>query len=125
MISPANLNLVMYNCTTAAAALQDRGLVEMTMRCGKESRVFVRVEGFYNEMSDNAGYAVEGCKAIVMPVLGGANGKANVSEYEQLISDGFLLTWDPLPLAGKFAHPSNHLSIKFLAKTSAVPLASF
>jgi hypothetical protein len=106
MISPANLNLILYNCTTAAAARQDRALVEMTrMRCGnQQSEVFIRAAGSYNETSDYAGYAVKGCKAIVMPVLGGANGKANASEYKQLISDGFLLTWDPLLPPRKLTH---------------------
>jgi hypothetical protein len=90
------------------------------MRCGKESNAdaFVSVGGFYNGTN---GDAIQGCNATVLPVLGSKSGTANASDYEQLISDGFLLTWDPPPLASKFAH----LSIKFLAKTSVVPLASF
>uniref|UniRef100_A0ACD5TR45 Uncharacterized protein n=1 Tax=Avena sativa TaxID=4498 RepID=A0ACD5TR45_AVESA len=117
--SPTNLNLILYNCTMAAVAevRQNGALVQTRMRCGNESRVFARVEGFYNETSSNAGYAVEGCEAIVVPVLGGAN----ASNYEQLISGGFLLSWDglhPVPLAGKFPHPSNNLSIKFLPRMS-------
>jgi hypothetical protein len=45
-ISPVNLNLIFYNCTSVAAttaALQDQALVEM--KCATESHTFVRVEG--------------------------------------------------------------------------------
>ncbi|KAM0858294.1 hypothetical protein ACQ4PT_047917 [Festuca glaucescens] len=104
-ISPNNLNLMLYNCRTtavSAAVRRKRALAETRLRCGNESQMFVGAAGSYNETSDNAGYAIDGCEAILVPVLGGANGKVNMSDYEHLISDGFLLTWDglpPLPLA--------------------------
>jgi hypothetical protein len=95
-ISNINLNLILYNCTEAAR-LDDRGLVETKMGCGNQHKVFVSMGGRYDETSDYGGYAVEGCDAFVMPVLG-SSGEANASHYEQLISNGFLLTWDqPLP----------------------------
>ncbi|XP_071683181.1 uncharacterized protein [Lolium perenne] len=82
-ISPANLDLVMYNCKEEVAGARS-----------------------YDEMSDYASYAVEGCDALVIPVLG-SSGNGNASNYEQLIRDCFLVTWDdlPLPLARKFTHP--------------------
>jgi hypothetical protein len=120
-ISPANMDLVLYKCTAEAAAVARRDSKLVPMRCGKEinADAFVSAGGFY------VGDAIRGCNATVVPVLGSKSGMANASDYEQLISNGFLLTWGPPPLASKFAHPSNHLSIKFLAKTRAVPLASF
>uniref|UniRef100_R7W819 non-specific serine/threonine protein kinase n=1 Tax=Aegilops tauschii TaxID=37682 RepID=R7W819_AEGTA len=42
---------------------------------------------------------MEGCDATVVPVLGSLSGKTNASDYQHLIKDGFLLTWeDPLPI---------------------------
>ncbi|XP_044346060.1 uncharacterized protein [Triticum aestivum] len=98
-ISPINLNLVLYNCTSeaAAAALSRRGgeLVQIRIRCGNQSEVFVRTTGRYNETSSYDSY--EGCNTVIMPVLI-SSGEANTNDYEQLISDGFLLTWaHPLP----------------------------
>ncbi|XP_040257848.1 uncharacterized protein [Aegilops tauschii subsp. strangulata] len=101
-ISPVNLNLMLYNCTeaTAAAALR-RGteLVRTRMRCVNETRVFVRAAGRYDGTSGYGGYAVQGCIAAAVPVLGrgSSSGEANASDYEQLINDGFLMTWDPPP----------------------------
>ncbi|XP_047053558.1 LEAF RUST 10 DISEASE-RESISTANCE LOCUS RECEPTOR-LIKE PROTEIN KINASE-like 2.4 [Lolium rigidum] len=96
-IDPINLNLVMYNCTSASMVRQDRELEQTRMRCGNESQVFVRTEGSYDETS-----AMEGCDTlVVVPVLGGANGKANTSDYEQLISGGFLLKWQRAPVSGR------------------------
>lgn len=121
-ISPVNLELILYNCTAAGAmaARRNRALEETGLRCGNEKEVFVRKGRLYDEMRDNAtGYTVDGCGAIVVPVLQ-SSGDANTSGYEKLIKDGFLLTWDdpslPLPVAGKFTHPSNLLSLKFLVK---------
>jgi hypothetical protein len=99
-IDPINLNLVMYNCTAAAVARRDGELEQTRMRCGNESQVFVRTEGSYDETR-----AIEGCDTpVVVPVLGGANGKANTSDYEQLIGGGFLLKWQRAPASGKFSH---------------------
>jgi hypothetical protein len=107
-ISNINLNLILYNCTEWARR-DDRGLVETKIGCGNQHKVFVSIGGHYDDTS-NSGYAVEGCEAIVVPVLGGAaNMEANASNYEQLIRDGFLMTWDATPLAQdasrKFGHP--------------------
>jgi hypothetical protein len=95
-------------------------LEETRLRCGNENEVFVRAGRLYDERSDDAAvYAIDGCEAIVVPMLRSA-GDAYASDYEQLINDGFLLTWDgpstPLLVAGKFTYPLNLLSIKFLAK---------
>lgn len=93
-VNPANLNLIFYNCTKTMAH-QGRALAEM--RCVNTSNTFVRSGVRYDAIGDYADYALEGCDAIVMPVMG-SFGEANRSDYERLISDGFLLTWDlPLP----------------------------
>ncbi|KAM0858292.1 hypothetical protein ACQ4PT_047915 [Festuca glaucescens] len=100
-ISNINLDLILYNCTEAVHR-NGRGLVETKMGCGNQHKVFARVGGRYNETSDYGGYVVEGCDTCVVPVLGlssKANGGANASDYERLIHDGFLLTWDPPSLA--------------------------
>jgi len=111
-IGLANVNLVLYNCTDASAARRDDGeLVETRLGCGNETQVFVRVEE-----EDDETRAIQGCDAVVLPVLGGANGKPNASDYERLIADGFLMTWDnttTTPLGRKFTHP-NHLLVKFI-----------
>jgi hypothetical protein len=57
--------------------------------------------GGYDETSDYEGYAIEGCDAAVMPVVG-SSGEANASNYERLIKDGFLLTWKQPPATGMF-----------------------
>ncbi|XP_051222838.1 LEAF RUST 10 DISEASE-RESISTANCEUS RECEPTOR-LIKE PROTEIN KINASE-like 1.2 isoform X2 [Lolium perenne] len=95
-ISNNNLNLILYNCTEAP-----RGLVETKMGCGNQHKVFVGAVGSYVETSGNAGYAIKGCNACVLPVLG-SSGKANASDYEQLINDGFLMSWEnPPPPLGR------------------------
>ncbi|WVZ72177.1 hypothetical protein U9M48_020679 [Paspalum notatum var. saurae] len=88
-ISPVNLNLIFYNCTKIAPEV-DRGLVET--KCGNS--LFVRVGGHYNDSSNYTQYSVEGCSTTLVPVLG-AFGNASANSYEELISDGFLLTWQP------------------------------
>nr|CDM80930.1 unnamed protein product [Triticum aestivum] len=98
-IAPVNMNLILYNCTKAAGAAalaQDRELVQTRMRCGDESEVFARAGGRYYETTDYGG-GHEGCDAAVMPVLGTWAGEVNASDYERLISDGFLLTWQSPP----------------------------
>ncbi|CAM0878996.1 unnamed protein product [Alopecurus aequalis] len=110
-IDPVNQNLTMYNCTKASAARRDdKELVETRMRCGNESQVYVRTEGSYGETS-----TLEGCGAgVILPVLGGANGEANASDYERLIRDGFILRWGweehDRPLARKFTRLNHVLS---------------
>ncbi|XP_062194104.1 LEAF RUST 10 DISEASE-RESISTANCE LOCUS RECEPTOR-LIKE PROTEIN KINASE-like 2.4 [Phragmites australis] len=87
-ISPVNQDLVFYNCTKAPAPAARMRLVKT--RC--HNIMFVSVGWRYD---DNSGsYFLEGCSATVVPVLGGS-GKANASNYEKLIRDGFLLTWPP------------------------------
>jgi hypothetical protein len=94
-ISNTNLNLILYNCTEMVRP-DERVLVETKMGCGNQHKVFVRVGGRYNETSDYGGYAIEGCDAWVLPVMG-TNGSAKAGDYKRLISDGFLLTWYPPP----------------------------
>ncbi|KAK1660593.1 hypothetical protein QYE76_048752 [Lolium multiflorum] len=96
-ISPANLNLVFYNCTKTAAGVARQDGTRVERRCANEGDMFVSARGFYGETSGYTGF--EGCDSTVMPVLG-SSGKLNASDYKQLISDGFLLTWDP-PLLGR------------------------
>ncbi|VAH71665.1 unnamed protein product [Triticum turgidum subsp. durum] len=96
-IDPVNLNLILYNCTEEAAAgalaRQDRGLVHTRMRCENKWEVLVRVGVPHDPSGHYASYALEGCAAIVVPVPGSSAG-ANASDYEGLIRDGFLLTWE-------------------------------
>jgi hypothetical protein len=111
-IDPISLNMIIYNCTNASpVARQDRELVETRMRCVNDSQVFVSLERGQDEMR-----GVEDCRAVGLPVIGGANGEANASDYDQLIRNGFTLRWDreappPPTLARKFTHP-NHLFCK-------------
>ncbi|XP_044407124.1 LEAF RUST 10 DISEASE-RESISTANCEUS RECEPTOR-LIKE PROTEIN KINASE-like 2.4 isoform X1 [Triticum aestivum] len=93
-ISPLNQNLIFYNCAKPPPARA--GLVE-TM-CGNNT--FVRAGGWYNATGGmNSGYALEGCNTTAVPVLV-PSGEANAGDYAELISNGFLLTWQPLPSAG-------------------------
>ncbi|VAH71754.1 unnamed protein product [Triticum turgidum subsp. durum] len=92
-ISPLNQNLVFYNCTRAPG--RPVGLLDTVCR----NNTFVRAGGPYNASGGiDGGYALEGCNATAVPVLG-ASGDVNASDYEKLIRDGFLLTWQP-PSAG-------------------------
>ncbi|CAO2180816.1 unnamed protein product [Urochloa humidicola] len=96
-ISPFNQNLIFYNCTKPLAeeVRQNRGLVETICR----SNTYVGVGGRYDEddvLSNYGNYSLEGCKATVAPALV-ESGKANASNYMELLSDGFLLTWQPPP----------------------------
>ncbi|KAF7034600.1 hypothetical protein CFC21_045588 [Triticum aestivum] len=99
-IDPVNLNLIFYNCTekaaAAAVARRDRGLVQTTVRCGDEWEVLVRAGVPYDPTLNYGGYALEGCNAVVTPVMGSSAG-ANASNYERLIRGGFRLTWHEPP----------------------------
>ncbi|KAM3198000.1 hypothetical protein ACQJBY_073221 [Aegilops geniculata] len=96
-ISLLNQNLIFYNCAkkppgTAAGA----GLADTVCR----NNTFVRAGGRYNASGRiDRGYALPGCNATAVPVLG-ASGEVNASDYLELISDGFLLTWQPPSAAG-------------------------
>lgn len=102
-ISAGNLNLILYNCTeegaASAAARRDSELVQTRIRCRNDNKVFVRAGGRYydDETSDYGGYPMEGCDSAAVPVLGSSSGKMNASDYRQLVTDGFLLTWGPPP----------------------------
>ncbi|KAM0821643.1 hypothetical protein ACQ4PT_072053 [Festuca glaucescens] len=121
-ISPANLELTLYNCTgaAAAAARQNGALEETRLRCGNESDVFVRAGRLYDETSDDVVvYAIDGCDAIVVPVLR-SSGNANASGYEQLIKDGFLLTWGPDPLEGSKRTVRTKILIALISAAAAL-----
>jgi hypothetical protein len=89
--SPANKNLIFYNCAKAPAMAERGALVEMM--CHNHNNTFVRVAERFDESGSYGAYSLEGCNATVVPVLG-LSGKINASRYEELISDGFLLTWE-------------------------------
>ncbi|KAL6847870.1 hypothetical protein ACP4OV_021998 [Aristida adscensionis] len=94
-ISLLNQNLIFYRCTTTPAA--GEALVET--RCGNGT--FVRAAESSDEPGSYGSYSLQGCDATVVPVLP-RHGAANASRYLELISDGFLLTWQlpsfpPLP----------------------------
>ncbi|EMS49470.1 hypothetical protein TRIUR3_20662 [Triticum urartu] len=84
-VNPTNLNLIFYKCTKRVA------LVEVS--CANASNMFVRAGVRFDETGNYADYAMEGCDAIVVPMMS-SPGWANASDYEQFISHGFLLTWD-------------------------------
>uniref|UniRef100_A0A453MNL8 Protein kinase domain-containing protein n=1 Tax=Aegilops tauschii subsp. strangulata TaxID=200361 RepID=A0A453MNL8_AEGTS len=112
-ISPLNQNLIFYNCTKPPPA---RARLVETM-CGNNT--FVRAGGWYNATGGmNSRYALEGCNATAVPVLV-PSGEANAGDYEELISDGFLLTWQPLPSAGG-SGKLTHQIINFSSAVSAL-----
>ncbi|NP_001355004.1 LEAF RUST 10 DISEASE-RESISTANCE LOCUS RECEPTOR-LIKE PROTEIN KINASE-like 1.2 isoform 1 precursor [Zea mays] len=90
-ISPANQNMVFYDCVEppAQAVRRSRGLVDTA--CGNRTLV-----GVARRPDVPGSYSLEGCHATVVPVLV-RSGQANPANYEELIRDGFLLTWQ-LPL---------------------------
>ncbi|KAI5004448.1 hypothetical protein ZWY2020_031691 [Hordeum vulgare] len=99
-ISPTNLGLILYNCTEGAPAEARREkelLQATTMRCMNTSNTFVRAGVPYDPTGNYSGYALEGCVATVVPVLRLPSGQTNAGNYERLIDDGFLLTWDLPP----------------------------
>ncbi|XP_022682589.1 LEAF RUST 10 DISEASE-RESISTANCE LOCUS RECEPTOR-LIKE PROTEIN KINASE-like 2.5 isoform X3 [Setaria italica] len=91
-ISPLNQNLIFYNCIKPLPP--SVGLAETMCR----NNTYVRVAA---ERYDGHGsYFLEGCNSTVVPVLARYD-HANASNYEELISDGFLLTWEvPLKSGG-------------------------
>ncbi|CAL4965089.1 unnamed protein product [Urochloa decumbens] len=95
-ISPVNTNLIFYSCTKPlppdwGGGGGGGGLVETLCR----NNTYV---GIATERSDDGygSYFLEGCNATVVPVLG-RSGKTNTSNYKELITDGFLVTWQPPP----------------------------
>ncbi|KAF7020651.1 hypothetical protein CFC21_033717 [Triticum aestivum] len=99
-IDAANLNLIFYNCTekaaAAAVARRDRRLARTTVKCGNEWEVLVRAGVPYDATGNYGGYALEGCHAVVTPMMGSSAG-TNACDYEWLIRGGFLLTWHEPP----------------------------
>ncbi|CAD6239522.1 unnamed protein product [Miscanthus lutarioriparius] len=84
-VSPVNQNLIFYNC--AKPPPPGAGLVETVCH----NNTFVRaVDGRPDESAGS--YFLEDCNATVVPVLG-VSGKVNATNYEQLVRDGFLATW--------------------------------
>lgn len=95
-ISPANHDLIFYNCTKAPAPAlaAAEGLVET--RCGNST--FARIGGRYDDESTSiyGKYFLEGCESATLPSCRcsiGRSGRTSASRYEELIGDSFLLTW--------------------------------
>ncbi|CAO2209067.1 unnamed protein product [Urochloa humidicola] len=116
-ISPVNQNLIFYNCTKPLTeeVRQKSGLVETVCR----NNTFVRAEGHYDDVSGRySDYFLEGCNATVAPVLVGS-GKTNASNYRELLSDGFLLTWQLPPLPPfELPPPAGKLTLVELVKSA-------
>ncbi|XP_048561388.1 LEAF RUST 10 DISEASE-RESISTANCE LOCUS RECEPTOR-LIKE PROTEIN KINASE-like 1.2 isoform X4 [Triticum urartu] len=97
-MSGLNRNLIFYNCAGAPSpeTVRRAGLAATVCR----NNTFVRAGGRYNATGVIAGsYHLPGCNVTAVPVLGAA-GKVNASDYIELVSDGFLLTWRPPSAAG-------------------------
>ncbi|KAF7027370.1 hypothetical protein CFC21_039416 [Triticum aestivum] len=95
-ISHANRDLLFfYDCIGNPVVPQLRhGLVPM--HCGNNSFVHLG-RGPYIASHDYAEYFIEGCKTTLVPVLGASAKTADAGDYEQLIRDGFLLSWPVVP----------------------------
>ncbi|XP_066317258.1 uncharacterized protein [Miscanthus floridulus] len=99
-ICPGNQNMIFYDCEEppTQAERQRRGLVDTA--CGNRTLV-----GVAKRPDVPGSYFMEGCNATVVPMLA-RSGEVNPTNYEEFISEGFLLTWQlppsPSP-AGKFA----------------------
>uniref|UniRef100_A0ACD5TR67 Uncharacterized protein n=1 Tax=Avena sativa TaxID=4498 RepID=A0ACD5TR67_AVESA len=90
-ISGLNRNLFFYHCgNSPARAVREReGLVGTVCR----NNTFVRAGGRYGD--EPGDYAIQGCSDTAVTVRGPSYGEVNASDYRELISDGFLLTWQP------------------------------
>jgi len=93
-ISAMNRDLIMYNCAEPLPEVERRGKGLVEMSCG--NRTFARVADDRSDGDPGPGgygsYFLEGCNATIVPVLT-RSGEANASNYKELITDGFLLTW--------------------------------
>ncbi|XP_034595817.1 LEAF RUST 10 DISEASE-RESISTANCEUS RECEPTOR-LIKE PROTEIN KINASE-like 1.2 isoform X8 [Setaria viridis] len=90
-ISPLNQNLIFYNCIKPLPP--SVGLAETMCR----NNTYVRVAA---ERYDGHGsYFLEGCNSSVKPVLG-RSVKIDAGNYEELMRDGFLVTWQWPPSGG-------------------------
>ncbi|VAH55910.1 unnamed protein product [Triticum turgidum subsp. durum] len=116
-VSPANLNLIFYKCTKTPAH-RGRALVEI--RCGNATHAFVRAGVPYDATGTYGGYALTGCNATDVPVMGSTS-KVNARHYRQLINGGFLLTWEdhptPLPEPVPLPAPAPAPARKFTRRT--------
>ncbi|CAM0878699.1 unnamed protein product [Alopecurus aequalis] len=122
-ISPLNRNLVFYECIKAPsrAVWEQAGLVETVC----PNNTFVRAGGRYNEQQN---YSIEGCNHTAVAVMGAENSEVNAGDYVELISDGFLLTWQPQPvaaLAGSSDSKRTGTKILLIALTSATAVLLF
>ncbi|CAD6239544.1 unnamed protein product [Miscanthus lutarioriparius] len=113
-ISSVNQNLIFYNCTKPPPPVA--GLVETV--CHKNTFVCA-ADGRPDESAGS--YFLEDCNATMVPVLG-VSGKVNATNYEQLVRDGFLATWQwppPLPPPGsKWSHGKTILIVLMAATAS-------
>ncbi|KAF8662830.1 hypothetical protein HU200_055408 [Digitaria exilis] len=91
-IIPMNQKLIFYNCTNPVSH-PDEGLVETTCR----NNTYVRVAARRSDNKLMSGYFLDGCDAAVVPVLGRPGNMTNASSYEELLRDGFLVTWQQRP----------------------------
>ncbi|KAM3197983.1 hypothetical protein ACQJBY_073216 [Aegilops geniculata] len=109
-VSHSSLNLIFYNCTRTLAH-RDRVLVELS--CADATNAYARAAVRFDKAGNYGGYALEqGCNATVVPVAS-SSGKANASDYKQLIRDGFLMTWDLPPLPAPVPLPTPGPTRKF------------
>ncbi|XP_066317252.1 LEAF RUST 10 DISEASE-RESISTANCEUS RECEPTOR-LIKE PROTEIN KINASE-like 2.4 isoform X2 [Miscanthus floridulus] len=89
-VSPVNQNLIFYNCTKPPSP-GGVDLVETVCH----TNTFVRAADGRSDESAGS-YFLEGCTAAMVPVLE-VSGKVNASNYQQLLWDGFLATWQWMP----------------------------
>ena len=91
-VSPVNQNLIFYNCNKPPPPGVD--LVETVCHKAHNSTFIRAADGRSDESAGS--YFLEGCTAAMVAVLG-VSGKVNASNYEQLVWDGFLATWQWMP----------------------------
>ncbi|KAL5227859.1 hypothetical protein ABZP36_016124 [Zizania latifolia] len=121
-ISPANRNLVFYNCMAkapAAAEQSELGLVET--RCRKNT--FARLGGPYDNQSLDE-YSLEGCITTFLPVFLKPGGAANASGYLDLIRGGFLVTWGLISESSGGSHTKRKIEIAFGTGIGILAIAS-
>ncbi|ONM30180.1 hypothetical protein ZEAMMB73_Zm00001d039925 [Zea mays] len=88
-VSSDNQNLIFYSCTKPPSP--GEGLVATVCH----NNTFVRAADG-RRSDESGGYVLQGCTATRVPVLG-VSGKVNASNYDQLVWDGFLATWQLPP----------------------------
>jgi len=93
-ISSVNQNLIFYNCNKPPPSSPGVDLVETVCHKAHNSTFVRAADGRPDESAGS--YLLEGCTAAMVAVLG-VPGKVNASNYEQLVWDGFLATWQWMP----------------------------